>query len=421
MRLVESVAAEVLDQVEDLEGLFLVESPLDGALHELAAALGDDVGLLLGDRLDRGVGLGELDASQPVEDPHHLFLVHHHPVSLLEHLLEHGVDVAGLLPPVLDVDVLVDHAAVERARPVEGVGGDDVGEPVGLHLHQQIANSRALELEDPLGFTALEQLERLAVVEGKPIEVEGGVGVALVDDPHRRFQGGEVAQTEEVHLEKAGLLDVSHVPLGADDLVLVSPANDLERNQGLERLIGDHHARGVRAGVPRRAFEPPGKPDQAIDLGVLLDHRPQGRLFLEGLVDRDVQPGRDQLVDLLDPRQRNVQHPAHVLDGRLGLHRAERADLGHVRVAVLLADILDDLVPPFLAEVDIDVGGLGAIGVEEPLEQEVVLERADVAQVKHVAHQRATGRPAPRRGCRVRGHSGRNPRRSGNTRRTPSA
>ena len=220
--------------------------------------------------------------------------------------------------------------------------------------------------------------------------------MALVDDPHGRFQGGQVAQAEEVHLQQAGLLDVAHVPLGADDLVLVAPADDLKRNQRLERLVGDHHARGVRAGVPRRALEPLGEPDQPLDLGVLLDHRPQGRLFLEGLLERDVQPGRDQLVDLLDPRQRNVQHPAHVLDRRLGLHRAEGADLGHVGVAVLLPDVLDDLVAPLLAEVDVDVGRLGAIGVEEPLEQEVVLDRADVAQVQDVADQGAAGRPARR-------------------------
>ena len=91
----------------------------------------------------------------------------------------------------------------------------------------------------------------------------------------------------------------------------LSPAaDDLKGHQRLERLVGDHHARGVRAGVPRRAFEPAGEPDQPLDLRVLLDHLPQRRLFFEGLLDRDVQPGRDQLVDLLDAHQRDVQHPA---------------------------------------------------------------------------------------------------------------
>ena len=32
----------------------------------------------------------------------------------------------------------------------------------------------------------------------------------------------QVAQAEEVHLQEAGLLDVAHVPLGADDLLSLS-------------------------------------------------------------------------------------------------------------------------------------------------------------------------------------------------------
>ena len=93
----------------------------------------------------------------------------------------------------------------------------------------------------------------------------------------------------------------------------------------------------------------------------------------------------------------NAQHPAHVLDRRLGLHRAEGADLGHVGVAVLLPDVVDHLVAPLLAEVDVDVGRLGAIGVEKPLEQQVVLDRADIAEVQDVADQGAACRPARRR------------------------
>ena len=76
-----------------------------------------------------------------------------------------GCGYVGLLAAVLDVDVLVDHAAVERAGAVEGDGGDDVGEAVGLHLDQQVADAAAVELEDALGLAALEQLVGLGVVE----------------------------------------------------------------------------------------------------------------------------------------------------------------------------------------------------------------------------------------------------------------
>ena len=104
-----------------------------GAVDELLAELGDDRQLLLADRLDARVGVGQLDAAQPVEDPHHLLLVDHHAVGLFQDFLHHGVRVLGLLAAVLDLDVVVDHAAFQRAGAVQGVGGDDVAEVVGLH------------------------------------------------------------------------------------------------------------------------------------------------------------------------------------------------------------------------------------------------------------------------------------------------
>ena len=81
-----------------------------------------------------------------------------------------------------------------------------------------------------------------------------------------------------------------------------------------------------------------------------------------------------------------------VLDRRLGLERAERADLGDVGLAVLVPDVLDDLVAPLLAEVDVDIGRLGAIGVEEAFEEQVVLDRADAAELEQVADDGPAGR-----------------------------
>ena len=103
----------------------------------------------------------ELDVPQAVQDPHDLFLIDHHPVGFFQHLLENGMQVRGLLAAVLDVDVFVDHAAVQRAGAIERVGGDDVGEAVRLHLDQEVADAGRLELEDPLGLAALQELEGL--------------------------------------------------------------------------------------------------------------------------------------------------------------------------------------------------------------------------------------------------------------------
>ena len=61
-----------------------------------------------------------------------------------------GCSYVDLLAAVLAVDVGVDHAAVERAGAVEGEDGDQVGEAVGLHLDQQVADARPSSWKMPL-------------------------------------------------------------------------------------------------------------------------------------------------------------------------------------------------------------------------------------------------------------------------------
>src|SRR5205823_4667910 len=96
----------------------LADAALPGAFDEVAPAGVDDVLLLLADRLDAGVGVGQLETAEAVEDPHHLLLVDEGPVSLVEDFLENGMRVAPLLAAVLAVDVAVHHAAAQRPRAV---------------------------------------------------------------------------------------------------------------------------------------------------------------------------------------------------------------------------------------------------------------------------------------------------------------
>ena len=84
---------------------------------------------------------------------------------------------------------------------------------------------------------------------------------------------------------------------------------------------------------------------------------------------------------------------ADVADRRPRRQRAERADLGDVRHAVLLLDVLDHLAAPLLAEVDVDIGRFAAASSRNRSNEQVVFQRADVAQVEHVGHQRADADP----------------------------
>jgi hypothetical protein len=85
-----------------------------------------------------------------------------------------------------------------------------------------------------------------------------------------------------------------------------------------------------------------------------------------------------------------------VLDDGARLHRPERHDLADRLLAVLLPDVLDDLAAPLEAEVHVHVGHGHALRVQEALEEQVELERADVRDAERVGDERAGRRAAPR-------------------------
>ena len=90
------------------------------------------------------------------------------------------------------------------------------------------------------------------------------------------------------------------------------------------------------------------------------------------------------------------EHPRRVAHGRPGLDGGERDDLGDVVRPVPLGGVLDHVAAVALVEVHVDVGHLDAPGIEEALEQEVVLDGIEVDDLQAVGDAAAGGRPAPR-------------------------
>ena len=124
-----------------------------------------------------------------------------------------------------------------------------------------------------------------------------------------------------------------------------------------------------------------------VEAGLLLESRPSSVMF------SDV---RDQLGDAVDVGERHVQHAADVLDRRARAQRAEGDDLRDLLAAVLLGDVLDHLAAAVHAEVDVDIGHADALGIQEALEQQAVLQRIDVGDLHRVADQAAGRRSAAR-------------------------
>ena len=149
-------------------------------------------------------------------------------------------------------------------------------------------------------------------------------------------------------------------------------------------------------------FQAHGRVHELPDDRVVLVSGPQFRLYLHGLLQSDRLPGigridvRHELRYLVDLRVRYAHDAAHVAYDGLCLHRPEGDYLGDVVLGIFLDDVIDDLVPFFETEIDVYIGHRDPLGVEEPLEDEPVLERVDIGYAKGVTYYAARGRPPPR-------------------------
>ncbi len=247
--------------------------------------------------------MGEFDAPQAIQDPHDLFLIDHDPVGVFKNFLHHRMFINRLFACVLHVDILVDHTAVERPGTVERQDRDQVGEAVGLHLHQEVADPGRVELEDTAGLAPLKELVRRLIVERQAEQVER-LPDLLLDELHRGRQAGQVAEAEEVHLEKAGLLDVAHFPLSADDFLLLSLFGN--RWSGTMSQSGRSAITTPAAWVPTLRAVPSSRLAYSRSLAISGSssvRRLSAGSSLSCLFEGDVQPGRDQLGDLVDPGQ----------------------------------------------------------------------------------------------------------------------
>ena len=409
MRLVEGIVGEGDEDVPQcLDGTVGVAI----GLHPLAEGdvlLVEDLLLLLAHRATQEIGVAEGVARELLRDGHDLLLIDDQAVGVAEDLSE-GLSELRMnghhrLATVLAVGVVVVRIGTHRPGSVEGEDGRDVLEGVRLHRAQERAHRAAVQLEDPQGLAARQQIEGGAVGQRKILEDDGlaaiglDVGEAIVED-------GEIAQSQEVHLEQAEGLARTHIELRDDRAILLaSPHGDDVH----EWLATQDDARGVHAWLALQTLKAPGGVDHLGDVGVRVVQRTElcglavaRVLLVEDAGQRDVLAHHRRRQGLGDPVAEGVgvaEYARGVLDRGLGLDRAEGHDLRDALLAVLLGGVADHVGAATLIEVDIDVGHGDALRVEEALEEEPVLDRIEVGDAQGVGDHGA------RRGAAAGAHA----------------
>ena len=411
MALVERVVGELLDDVEQL----LAQRPSVArgiaAAHEAGPFLLHELADLLAAGLPQVVSVGQRIAGELLRHPHDRLLVDHQAVGVGQELLGVVVEVLDLLPAVLAICVVVVHVGRHRPGSVQGDQGGHVleaGRGQGAHEGPHRAG---LQLEHPDGVTTGQHLEGGPVVQVHSVNVDHLSPAALHVD-QRVGDHVKVPQAQEVHLEKAQVLDAVHLVLGDDGCVLGVLTRlrlALDRHVLGERLAGDHHRCRVDPVLASEPLQTPCDVDNSADVVVAGVHVAQVGCHLEavgvllGLREARCQrsvPPQDQrrhgLGDAVAHHIRVAQHPGGVTDRGPGLDLGEGHDLGDVVPAVLLGGIPDHLVSEPGVEVHVDVGHRDPARVQEAFEEQVVADRIQVGDPEAVGHSTPGGASPPR-------------------------
>ena len=273
------------------------------------------------------------------------------------------MDVFGLLLAVLARAIGRD--VRHRTRAIERDQRDDVLEAVGPHVDERAAHALPFHLEDADGLAAREHCVAFGVVERNAQKIE--IDAASGDEIYRRLQNSERRQAEEVEFHQSRLLDPFHVELGDRQLRFRIA---IHRHQFGERPVADHDAGRMRRGVAVQPFELHRDVEGALHHRLGIARGLQARLLGNRLRQRHGRRRivRHQLGELVDLPVGHFEHAADVAQHAARLQRSEGDDLRDLIAAVAALHVVDHLVAPLLAEVDVEVRHRHALRIEEALE-----------------------------------------------------
>ena len=391
VRLVERVRRERLPVPPYLLADFRVVPVLLRALDELGLHLVQHVALLLSHRLAQRVGLSPGKAGQLLRQQHDLLLIDRNAVRVLQILLHVGYLVRDGLQTVLAGDEV--RNIFHRTGPVQRVHRDQVLETVRLQVAQVFFHAGRLELEQPRRLSPAVEVVSQRIVEGDRVDVGPAAGRRL-DVLERILDDRQRLETQKVHLDQPDALDQLALVLHDVQLGVLRYGH---RSELLQIVLSDNHAAGVHAGLAHGALE------FLCVLHRVADQRIVRLLFLYQLGNFLVGLGESgpglfgyQFRDAVALREGQLLYAGDVLDRGLRRHRAERDDLCDALAAVLLDHVVQHVGAAVLVEIDVHVRKRNPVGIQEALEQQVVLHRVDIGDRQRVGDDRP-GRRAPAR------------------------
>ena len=194
------------------------------------------------------------------------------------------MQVGNLLLTVTTLDEVIDHAAAQGARAIQGHERNHVFKMLRRQFLDQVGNPRRFHLKDAGRIAFGQKLTRFRIVERNSIDVEIDA-VVLIDHLDRITDDSQGSKAEKVHLEQSQVFDK----------ILFILRRKIAFLGVLDRyVIVDGRRRNDDAGsmgrrVAHQAFERFSEVDQTVDRIVRLVFTAELFAHLQGLVEGHAQ------------------------------------------------------------------------------------------------------------------------------------
>ncbi len=148
--------------------------------------------------------------------------------------------------------------------------------------------------------------------------------------------------------------------------------------------------------MPRKPLKPLRHVHQLFDLFIAVIECFKLRIGVQRPFQRDIQFLRNHLGDRVHERIGKIHHPPHISKNVSRCQGPKSDDLHHPVAPVFAHHIVNDLLPAFIAEVNINIRHGHSLRIEKPLKQKLIFIRINIGNPQGIGDQTSGSRTASR-------------------------
>ncbi len=200
-------------------------------------------------------------------------------------------------------------------------------------------------------------------------------------------------QTKKVHFQQPQLFQKPRRILRID-----LPVIRTQRHKIHNRSFADYNARRMCGGMARQSFQTFRCVNQPFRVLLIFVSLFQIRIHFHRRIYGDILPlyAGNHFGNTVRIGIGHCQRPPHILDNRTCRHRTECNNLRYMVLAIFFDNVVNDLLPPFIAEIHVNIRHTHAFRVQKPFKNQAVFDRVNRCDRKAVRNHAARCRTAPR-------------------------